>query len=210
MTAASFCPSGYLEALGQLLPISGNEVLYSIIGTLYGGDGYTSFAVPDLRAREPVGGWIQGSNIGSTLAAIPTGARRGAESVRLTASQIATHSHYADFTGTMSPLAIQVTLQAVGPSTPPASSKVPSDATPYLAANPAGGASAKRMWAAAIAEPSVSVNGMDLTVSSKSAAEGGATVFNASTGEQNPAPIPTIPPQLVLRGCVAVQGTVPH
>ncbi|GET43655.1 phage tail protein [Microseira wollei] len=51
----NFCPNGWAEANGQVLPISGNQDLYSIYGTLYGGDGTKNFALPDLRGRSPVG-----------------------------------------------------------------------------------------------------------------------------------------------------------
>jgi microcystin-dependent protein len=55
MTAASFCPRGTMEATGQLLPISANSALFSLLGTMYGGDGRTTFALPDLRSRVPRG-----------------------------------------------------------------------------------------------------------------------------------------------------------
>ena len=49
--ASNFCPRGTLEADGRELPISKNTALFSLLGTLYGGDGRTSFALPDLRAE---------------------------------------------------------------------------------------------------------------------------------------------------------------
>ena len=50
----NFCPRGWSEAAGQMLPINQNQSLYSLYGTMYGGDGRTSFALPDLRGRTPV------------------------------------------------------------------------------------------------------------------------------------------------------------
>jgi microcystin-dependent protein len=64
--AGSFAPTGYLEANGQLVPIAGNEALFDVIGTAYGGDGETSFALPDLRGRNIVGA---GSPLGIGTAA---------------------------------------------------------------------------------------------------------------------------------------------
>lgn len=70
---------------GQILPINQNQSLYSLLGTTYGGDGRTSFALPDLRGRTPLH-----KGDGHTL-----GQKSGAETVTLTAAQIAAHSHTA-------------------------------------------------------------------------------------------------------------------
>ena len=51
----NFCPRGTLEADGRLLPINQNQALFSLFGTIYGGDGRTSFALPDLRGRTMIG-----------------------------------------------------------------------------------------------------------------------------------------------------------
>ena len=81
--AGNFAPAGWMFCEGQLLPISENETLFNLIGTTYGGDGQSTFALPDLRGRIPL---HQGS--GFTLA--ETG---GVETVTLTVSQIPAHSH---------------------------------------------------------------------------------------------------------------------
>jgi microcystin-dependent protein len=83
MFAGNFAPAGWQFCEGQLLPISENETLFNLIGTTYGGDGLTTFALPDLRGRLPI---HQGT--GYTLA--QTG---GVESVTLIASQMPAHSH---------------------------------------------------------------------------------------------------------------------
>src|ERR1700737_3636238 len=83
MFAGNFAPAGWMFCEGQLLPISENETLFQLIGTTYGGDGQSTFALPDLRGRLPL---HQGS--GFTLA--ETG---GVETVTLTGSQIPAHSH---------------------------------------------------------------------------------------------------------------------
>jgi microcystin-dependent protein len=85
MFAGNFAPAGWMFCEGQLLPISENETLFQLIGTTYGGDGESTFALPDLRGRIPV---HQGN--GFTLAEVG-----GAEEVTLTASQIPAHSHPA-------------------------------------------------------------------------------------------------------------------
>ena len=81
--AGNFAPAGWMFCEGQLLPISENETLFNLIGTTYGGDGQSTFALPDLRGRIPL---HQGG--GFTLA--ETG---GVETVTLTVPQIPAHSH---------------------------------------------------------------------------------------------------------------------
>src|SRR5436189_5929310 len=81
--AGNFAPAGWAFCDGQLLPISENETLFNLIGTTYGGDGQSTFALPDLRGRIPL---HQGN--GFTLA--ETG---GAEEITLTVNQIPAHSH---------------------------------------------------------------------------------------------------------------------
>jgi microcystin-dependent protein len=83
MFAGNFAIAGWQFCEGQLLPISENETLFNLLGTTYGGDGQTTFALPDLRGRVPI---HQGN--GFTLA--ETG---GVETVTLTASQIPSHNH---------------------------------------------------------------------------------------------------------------------
>ncbi len=83
MFAGNFAPAGWKFCDGQLLPISENGTLFTLIGTTYGGDGQTTFAVPDLRSRVPV---HQGN--GFILAEAG-----GVEEVTLTVQQVPAHSH---------------------------------------------------------------------------------------------------------------------
>ena len=83
MFAGNFAPAGWMDCDGQLLPISGNETLFQLIGTTYGGDGQSTFALPDLRGRVLV-------HVG---AGIVLGEQAGVESVTLTAQQIPAHTH---------------------------------------------------------------------------------------------------------------------
>lgn len=83
MFAGNFAPVGWMFCEGQLLPISENEVLFQLIGTTYGGDGQSTFALPDLRGRLPI-------HQGNGFILAETG---GVEEVTLTISQIPAHSH---------------------------------------------------------------------------------------------------------------------
>src|SRR6266536_6340145 len=81
--AGNFAPAGWMFCEGQLLPISENTTLFTLIGTTYGGDGQSTFALPDLRGRLPI---HQGN--GFVLAQ-----NGGVEEVSLTTQQIPVHSH---------------------------------------------------------------------------------------------------------------------
>src|SRR5213075_3275588 len=85
MFAGNFAPAGWMFCEGQLLPISENETLFNLIGTTYGGDGQSTFALPDLRGRVPL-------HFGNGFTLAETG---GAEEITLTVSQIPSHSHAA-------------------------------------------------------------------------------------------------------------------
>jgi len=81
--AGNFAPSGWALCQGQLLAIAENDVLFTLIGTTYGGDGQSTFALPNLAGRIPMhagGGYVQGELTGS-------------ETVTLTAAQIPQHTH---------------------------------------------------------------------------------------------------------------------
>jgi microcystin-dependent protein len=83
MFAGNFAPAGWMFCEGQLLPISEYETLFQLIGTTYGGDGQSTFALPDLRGRIPI-------HQGNGFILAETG---GAEEITLTVSQIPAHSH---------------------------------------------------------------------------------------------------------------------
>lgn len=87
MFGGNFAPAGWAFCSGQLIPISENETLFNLIGTIYGGDGQNTFALPDLQSRVPV-------HMGTGGAATYTiGESGGTETVTLTNSQIPAHSH---------------------------------------------------------------------------------------------------------------------
>lgn len=81
--AGNFAPAGWMFCDGQLLAISENETLFNLIGTTYGGDGQSTFALPDLRGRIPL-------HFGGGFVLAETG---GAETITLTVNQIPAHSH---------------------------------------------------------------------------------------------------------------------
>lgn len=88
MFAGNFAPAGWMMCEGQLLPISENEVLFQLIGTTYGGDGQSTFALPNLASRVPV---HMGTGPDGTTYQI--GEMAGVEQVTLTSQQIPNHTH---------------------------------------------------------------------------------------------------------------------
>ncbi|HVV70277.1 MAG TPA: tail fiber protein [Verrucomicrobiae bacterium] len=88
MFAGTFAPQGWHLCDGALLPVNGNEALFALLGTTFGGNGTTDFGVPDLRGRVPIS---MGQGTGLQLRTL--GATGGTETVTLTDSQNPSHSH---------------------------------------------------------------------------------------------------------------------
>ncbi len=79
----TYVPRGWVACEGQLLPINANQALFSLLGTTYGGDGRTTFALPDYRGRAPIG----------TSSTIPLGTSQGESTHALTINEMPTHTH---------------------------------------------------------------------------------------------------------------------
>ncbi|HKV40302.1 MAG TPA: tail fiber protein [Blastocatellia bacterium] len=133
MFAGNFAPAGWMFCEGQLLPISEYETLFNLIGTTYGGDGQSTFALPDLRGRIPM-------HFGNGFTLAETG---GVETVTLTVSQIPAHTH--PFLGT--------TTDAAQPN--PSGNVVAASivATIYEAANPSAAMSPRTCSATGGSQP---------------------------------------------------------
>lgn len=88
MFAGNFAPRGWAFCDGQLLAVSQNDALFSLFGTIYGGDGLTTFGLPDMRGRIPL---HQGQGPG--LSSRRLGSKSGSENETLTTNQLASHTH---------------------------------------------------------------------------------------------------------------------
>lgn len=86
--AGNFAPAGWMFCEGQIIPISENETLFNLIGTTYGGDGQSTFALPDLRGRLPI---HQGTRPGGSSYIMAENG--GAEEVTLSVNQMPIHTH---------------------------------------------------------------------------------------------------------------------
>lgn len=108
--AGNFAPRGWAYCEGQLLPINSNQALFSLFGTIYGGDGRTTFALPDLRGRAPVS-----SGQGPGLSNRPEGQKTGSSTNTISTQQMPAHNHVV---------------------TVPTNSGAETESSGYLAANP--------------------------------------------------------------------------
>ena len=110
----NFPPTGWAFCDGQLMPISQNTALFSLLGTMYGGDGRTTFGLPDLQGRAAVG---QGALAGGNIYAL--GEQDGSETVSLTTSTMAGHNHNVNATTsqgtTNAPAGALLATAALGP-----------------------------------------------------------------------------------------------
>ena len=84
----NFAPRGWATCEGQILSINSNQALFSLLGTTYGGDGRTTFALPDLRGRSVIG-----VGNGPGLSSMSWGNRGGSESITLTTANLPSHNH---------------------------------------------------------------------------------------------------------------------
>lgn len=188
-------PRGWSTCQGQLVAVSQNTALFSLLGTTFGGNGQTTYGLPDLRGRMPVG-----IGPGPGLPEYLIGEMSGSPSVLLNANQVplAPHTHPATFTptgGASSNLSV--------------STETPSVATPLLAngdtaylANASGGAFLKGLYTktapAAGASATIPVNG-----------GGGGTVAVNPNTPTGALPVPLMNPYLALGFCIAMQGIFP-
>lgn len=190
--AGNFSPRGWAFCNGQLLSINANQALFSLLGTTYGGDGRTTFALPDLRGRAPI---HQGRGPGLSQRSL--GARFGTETNTLTSNQLAPHTHFV--TGGVAPVAGTITATMGVNNGDNDAGEEPNDA--FLGRNDAGSLYA-----------SSSVTGEDLAAGAIAVDSSGLTVNMSSitiatTGSG--LPINDMSPVLVMNWCIALQGVFP-
>jgi microcystin-dependent protein len=181
-------PLDFLECNGQLVQISQYTALYSIIGITYGGDGKTTFALPDLRCRVPVG---HGTSL--TGASIALGKTRGSENVTLTNANLAAHTHPATFSST----GTNVSIPAVGGVN--GNTNIPS-ATVNLATGTTDGGEAAKIYSNAATTTNLKPIPVNVV--------GTVTVTANATG--TPTPVSVVTPQLGLTYLICCNGIYPN
>jgi microcystin-dependent protein len=197
MVGFNYAPQGWALCNGQTLSVSANTALFSLLGTMYGGNGTTNFNLPDLQGRFPLH-----AGAGAGLPVYVQGQKAGAESIVLTQQQMPQHTHVATFTptGGGSAPTVNVTItgsSATGTSTSPTGNylagvaSVPGHTAPlYATGTPTG--------LGAIAGVSATISGVS---------SGGGTVTNALTGGNSPVSIE--PPYLAVYFIIALTGIYP-
>jgi microcystin-dependent protein len=119
----NFAPRGWALCAGQVMSISQNTALFSLIGTMYGGDGVQTFQLPDLRGRVPLG-----AGQGTGLSPYIVGQSGGTENVTLTNSTLAAHTHTATPAGLSATVPAVTTGGTTNQPTPSVALATPTDA----------------------------------------------------------------------------------
>lgn len=183
----------HLPANGQLIPLNQYQALYSLIGTYYGGDGRTNFALPDLRGRMPVG-----MGLGPGLPNYPLGTMTGTPNITIPAVALPSHSHTATFTSTgTAPIDVQIPVSGDSGS----NVMTPDSANNRLSASPVSGGGAASIWSGNTTS-SVNIGGVTTT---GGGGTGTVTVNPSGNGQS----FPYMPPVTTLNYCIAVSGTYP-
>ena len=189
MFGFTFAPRGWMFCQGQLLPINQNQALFSLLGTTYGGNGQTTFALPDMRGRVPVG-----MGNGPGLSPYVQGEMVGSESITINMTQMPAHTHVATATSTSTSTSTSTLYGENIPGTGPyPANKLLAGSTagtPYTVPTPAEN---KAMAAEAIVTATTTATT--------------TTVVVAPAGSSQP--VPNIQPSLCLNYCIATEGIFP-
>lgn len=202
--AFSFAPVGWQTCAGQILSISQNNALFALLGTVYGGNGTSTFGLPDLQGRT-----IVGTGVGAGLQPVVLGEKAGVQQTTLLLSNMPVHNHNAVFTptGGGGGTATSVVMKA--------STKTATDSTPTTTANvlaadsyvdPNTGAGNPVLGYVADSAPTISLGGITVTGGGGGGITGG-TVTVGNNGGSLPVNIQN--PFLGLTCCIALTGIFP-
>ncbi len=126
--AGNFAPRNWAFCKGQILPIAQNTALFSIIGTIYGGDGRSTMGLPNLQGRAPIG-----EGRGPGLSSYRLGERTGQETVTLNSTQIPNHSHIVTSATLKASESTVRSVEPVGNYLPENGGPIYTDAAPNIA-----------------------------------------------------------------------------
>lgn len=182
--ACNFAPRNFAFCSGQLLPISQNTALFSLVGTIYGGNGVTTFALPDLRGRVPIH-FGQGPGLSNYV----QGQLSGTEATTLQSGNLPAHTHTATFANNGSALnaaTIDSTLKT--PAAGLVFGRIVDTATPT---------NVPRVYAPAGTATPVALGGLNVA---------GTVTVNPTGSSQ---PISIVQPYLAINFCIAISGVFP-
>lgn len=210
----NYPPRGWLFCNGQTVPISQNSAMFALLGTMYGGDGQSTFGIPDLRGRVVVGSQAQGPGLANVQQGEKGGSNNatvisnGTATIALTTANMPTHTH----TATLSLSGLTATTNiSVGSNT---TGSVTMGAGSTLTSTAAGSPPAAAIYlASGTAQTSPQIlGGVTTTVSAS-----GGTVSNSNTGSGQPLTVPVVSsstisnmqPYLGLNYIIAMEGIFP-
>ncbi|MCP3129376.1 phage tail protein [Shewanella sp. KJ2020] len=186
MFAGNFAPRGWALCNGQLLSISQNSALFAILGTTYGGDGQTTFGLPNLQGRVPV---HQGQSPGTSLYTL--GQASGTENVTLTINELPAHNHTVALSGTGNVSVAQGVSSANGNTPTPGPTTVP--------AKVASGLNALNAYSTTAPDTTLLPVNTTTTVN-----------VSGNTGVVgNNLPVPIVQPYVVVNFIIALEGVFP-
>lgn len=186
MFAGNFAPRGWALCNGQLLAISTNSALFSLLGTTYGGNGTTTFGLPNLQSRTPVG-----TGTGAGLSNVVLGQVGGVENVTLTTNQMPAHNHGVALTGTGN-LSVALGASSANGNTPtPGPTTVPAKVPNGLA----------NLNAFSTTAPDTTLLPVNTTTSV--AVNGSTNIAGVGT------PVPVVQPYLGMNFIIALEGIYP-
>lgn len=182
----NFAPRGFAMCAGQVMSISQYSALFSLLGTAFGGNGTSTFQLPDLQGRTMIG-----TGNGAGLSPYALGQKSGAESISLTQNQLPAHGHPATFASTSSLQASQADGTSRGPKVPPSMLARAVDS-----ANPS--AAGENIYVPATAAgTTVPLGGLNVA----------GTVTVGATGANQP--VPLLQPYLAITTVIATEGLFP-
>ncbi|MCK9394149.1 MAG: tail fiber protein [Methylobacter sp.] len=214
----NFAPRGWAFCNGQLLPISQNSAMFALLGTMYGGDGQSTFGLPDLRGRVVVGSQDYGPGLAPVQQGEKAGTNNvtiignGAVSISLTSANLPPHTHPASMSLNGLSATTDISIDTTAHAAPPATTAFTAGST--LTSSSAGGPTSAAIYlppTTAQATPA-SLGGVTTTVTGTGAVTVGA---NTGGGQALAAPVQTqalasiMQPYLGLNYIICLQGIFP-
>jgi microcystin-dependent protein len=202
--AGSFAPKGFLTCEGQILQISQNQALYSIIGTTYGGDGTTNFKLPDLRGAFPTQcSNLSGSHPGGTYTYGQVG---GTQSITISSANMPSHTHAivkgagSNLTGSVAVTTVMQASTGAGQNPSPSATNNALGTTGDV-----GGSGQPNLYTNAA--PNQNLNGISSTVNNSLNFD--PTGLSLTPWGSGPQPIPSVSPFVAMQYIICTEGLYP-
>jgi len=178
--AGTYAPQGFNLALGQILNVNQYQAIFSIVGALYGGNGTSTFALPNFQGRTPIGSGVLGTqpfNVGQNGGSLTAGPVVGTVTLTAANTPVGSHTHGATFSAAIGPQTVTIPAIPADPGTPPSLGTVALQANPgitgnsyaiggsntFLASTPSG-ATGAQIWASSAGASPANVGGLNVTL----------------------------------------------